>query len=68
METPHSISRRMLSTGHIITKMSNQELRYDSEIQVKSNLCITSYSVQSLTFKKSWDVMLSNSNNILRSI
>ena len=33
------------------------ELRYDSEIQIISNLCML-YAVKSLTFKKSWDVML----------
>ena len=34
------------------------ELRYVSEKQIISNLCITLYAVKSLTFKKSWDVML----------
>ena len=34
------------------------ELRYDSEIQIISNLGITWYAVKSLTFKKSWGVML----------
>ena len=34
------------------------ELRYDSEIQIISNLYITLYAVTSLTLKKSWDVML----------
>ena len=34
------------------------ELRYDSEIQTISNLCITLYVVKSLTFKKLWDIVL----------
>ena len=33
-------------------------LRYYLEIQIISNLCVTLYAVKSLTFKKSWDVLL----------
>ena len=53
-------ARDMLEPG--LFKLSSfdevSELRYDSEIQIISNLCITLYVVKSLTFKKSWDVKL----------
>lgn len=58
----------MISTGDILTKYIKlsslekvSELRYDSKMQ---NLCIKLYAVKSLTFKKSLDVMLFNSNDI----
>ena len=55
-----SISKSMVSMGHIITRYIQFIIvwRDGWEIIIISNLCIMLYAVKSLTFKKSWDAML----------